>query len=179
MHTTNKRRHFVVSWRRQSKLIFELSLLPIIGACLVFINVKIIDMTIDKHNQLFSNIINKARDETDLVMIVIFIVLDILVFVMIGLFFSHRLIGPAYKIKMMLDRINSGELNTRIHLRDKDHFYEIANAINTNTESYEATIKQVNALLKEIRDQHDETNNDAVGEKLQCIENILSKYRLS
>lgn len=43
---------------------------------------------------------------------------------------THRLLGSAYRIGLVLKEVNSGQ-NSRIHLRDGDFFTEIAGEINT------------------------------------------------
>ena len=42
---------------------------------------------------------------------------------------THRLMGSAYRIGVVLKEVNAGE-PTRIHLRDGDFFFEIADEIN-------------------------------------------------
>ncbi|TFG63239.1 MAG: hypothetical protein E4H36_06120 [Spirochaetales bacterium] len=48
----------------------------------------------------------------------------------IGLRYSHRLAGPAFRMMTDIQRVLDGEEKVRIHLREKDKFQELAVKIN-------------------------------------------------
>ena len=48
----------------------------------------------------------------------------------IGIFYSHRLIGPVYRMTVDLKRRLTGDDNVRIRLRKKDKYQELADTIN-------------------------------------------------
>lgn len=50
---------------------------------------------------------------------------------------THRLLGSAYRIGVVLKEVNAG-MDTRIHLRDGDFFTEIADEINTLADRVDA-----------------------------------------
>ena len=50
---------------------------------------------------------------------------------------THRLLGSAYRIGVVLKEVNAG-MDTRIHLRDGDFFTEIADEINTLADKVDA-----------------------------------------
>ncbi|MBI1869768.1 MAG: hypothetical protein HYS07_01085 [Chlamydiae bacterium] len=44
--------------------------------------------------------------------------------------FTHRLAGPVFRMKTVLDRVIQGDYSPRIHLRKKDHLKELAEKLN-------------------------------------------------
>ena len=48
----------------------------------------------------------------------------------IGVFYSHRIAGPVFRINRELQRVLDGEKNIRIIIRDKDKLQELASRIN-------------------------------------------------
>jgi nitrogen fixation/metabolism regulation signal transduction histidine kinase len=47
-----------------------------------------------------------------------------------GLFMSHRIAGPVYRIAEDIDRVLAGEKGVRVKLRRKDALEELANKVN-------------------------------------------------
>jgi hypothetical protein len=77
------------------------------------------------------------REQQDLLNMASFIAFGtLIVIVMIaGILISHRIAGPIYKIKLMLDNDIAGkELN--IKLRQNDFFLDLAEKINTFAKKY-------------------------------------------
>jgi len=54
----------------------------------------------------------------------------IVIIAVIGLFYSHRIAGPIYRIRMDIEKVLAGEKDIRIVLRKKDSLKEIADSIN-------------------------------------------------
>jgi methyl-accepting chemotaxis protein len=53
------------------------------------------------------------------------------IIIVVGIFYSHRIAGPVYRIEQDLQRVLAGEKNVEIHLRKKDKLKSIADKINT------------------------------------------------
>jgi len=54
----------------------------------------------------------------------------IIIVIVIGIFYSHRIAGPVYRIQNDIERVLEGEKDIRIVLRRKDSPKEIADSIN-------------------------------------------------
>lgn len=65
--------------------------------------------------------------------IIIFIVISI-----IGVFYSHRMAGPVYRMKNDIQAFRAGDKAKRIRLRDKDKFNDLAVEINALLDSFPA-----------------------------------------
>ncbi len=50
----------------------------------------------------------------------------IVLLIFFGLFYSHRMAGPLYRITQELEKAINGEPITKIQLRKKDHFQNLA-----------------------------------------------------
>ncbi len=44
--------------------------------------------------------------------------------------FSHRIAGPSYRLIKSMERLRSGDVSFRVHLRNGDHLGEVADAFN-------------------------------------------------
>ena len=60
----------------------------------------------------------------------------------IGLFYSHRLAGPVYRINADLQKVLNGERGVRISLRKDDKFHDLAEQINALIDSYEEAMQK-------------------------------------
>jgi hypothetical protein len=52
--------------------------------------------------------------------------------------YTHRLVGPMVSFKKHLDELIKGNYSTRIHLREKDYFRDIAGKLNELAEKLES-----------------------------------------
>lgn len=53
----------------------------------------------------------------------------------IGVKLSHRIYGPIVQIRKHVQRLKDGDYSSRIHLRDHDHFNELAEELNELAQS--------------------------------------------
>ena len=56
--------------------------------------------------------------------------LIMIVISVIGVFYSHRIVGPVYRINRDLQRVLDGEREVAVKLRGKDQFHELAKRVN-------------------------------------------------
>jgi methyl-accepting chemotaxis protein len=90
------------------------------------------------------------------------------------IFFSHRIAGPIYRVRMTLGSLLKGDYGVRIKLRDRDHFKELEPMVNQLAELLEAQsakIEQLTSLvssdganLSEIRTKVGELASHTRGE---------------
>ncbi len=59
-----------------------------------------------------------------------FSIFFVIVVSLLGLVLSHRTAGPMFQFKRVFQSIQSGNLDTRIHLRPKDDFQDVAHECN-------------------------------------------------
>lgn len=66
---------------------------------------------------------------------------------LVGIFLSHRISGPVYRLERVLEEIASGDLTPHITLRKKDELANLANGINSVTEGLRKTIGAAKSRL--------------------------------
>lgn len=67
--------------------------------------------------------------------------------VIIGIYASHKIAGPIFRIEKYLNGMASGEFSTPLTLRKNDELVSLAEGINRVAESMKATIRQERANL--------------------------------
>ncbi len=94
------------------------------------------DIGLDQSHPYFEFI----QDQRDL-LTQIYIVVSLIVFtalMLFGLFLSHRIVGPIYRIEKYLQEVAAGEEHLRpVTLRDGDFFPEIAGIVNNTIKHFE------------------------------------------
>ena len=101
-----------------------------------------------------------------------------LLFLIVAVFYSHRLIGPHEKIVEALEHIAQGDLQRDIRLRNTDHLQEIANAVNEVVSSYSQSIGELNQALRNLND-HQKLDDQELNRRLAAMEAILNRYTLA
>ena len=54
----------------------------------------------------------------------------LIVIAVIGVFYSHRIVGPVHRINRDIQRVLDGEINVHVSLRRKDQFQGLAGRVN-------------------------------------------------
>jgi len=70
----------------------------------------------------------------------------------LGIFLSHRIAGPIFRMEKVLNNIAAGDLTQKIVLREKDEMINLANGINTVTESFKLNVTSEKSRLNKIRE---------------------------
>ncbi|RCX23903.1 methyl-accepting chemotaxis protein [Thioalbus denitrificans] len=73
---------------------------------------------------------------------------------------SHRLAGPMFAISRRLERLGSGDLYSRLKLRQGDHFHEIAETLNDNVGMLRQRVETIEALVATL-DHHADPDSEA------------------
>ena len=70
--------------------------------------------------------------------------------VVIGIYASHKIAGPIYRIEKFLGSMADGDLSRPLTLRRNDELMSLANGINKLIESVKATVNRENAAIGSI-----------------------------
>lgn len=101
-----------------------------------------------------------------------------------GIFYSHRIAGPIYRVKKTIDSICNGKLDIKVKLRKKDKFLELSDYLNNLLLYLNNTfngLKEKSSLIKEnIKEVKDIiiNNEDIDNKKLKEIFNNIEKANL-
>ena len=97
------------------------------------------------------------------------------------IFFSHKIAGPLYKLKMFLTNIRQGDSIREVHFRKGDYFLEIADEVNRTIAYLEDSpnnlLAQMNVINKNIArlesSSEDNIALNEIKEKLSIIQKKL------
>lgn len=67
-----------------------------------------------------------------------------------GVVISHRMAGPIYRIRKVLDEMAQGDLSAQVHLRRKDDFNALAASINSLIKSWRQQIEELKRLGRDL-----------------------------
>lgn len=114
--------------------------------------------------------------------------------VVIGIYASHRIAGPIYRIEKFLNDMASGGFSNQLILRKNDELISLANGINRVIESVKTTVKQerehlakttvsldsVRRIVQSKSIDHSILENavEKLGEELNRANRELDKYKV-
>jgi len=67
-----------------------------------------------------------------------------------GVVISHRMAGPIYRIRKILDKMAQGDLSAQVHLRRKDDFSALAASINSLIKSWRLQIEELKGICRDL-----------------------------
>lgn len=155
-----KRTHFITNKKYQMK--YTLYLMVSVFMTTILIGVFTF--------HLLRNIVQAEYLETLFYSIMGKVALFMLLVAALGLFLSHKIIGPIQRLESLVNRLKEGDLTVNIVLRKGDEFYPLADAIN----------EMKNKLRESIKCQIDmlETLQNEIGqENAYKVAKVLEKFR--
>jgi len=98
--------------------------------------------------------LQSVRDEM-FMLLVGFQVIVIIVSAVIGIFLSHRVAGPLYKLGMFFSKVKNGENPGKLRFRTNDYFPEVATGFNEMLDSIESRLATARSHLEKATAQSD------------------------
>jgi methyl-accepting chemotaxis protein len=71
--------------------------------------------------------------------------------VFLTLFVSHKIAGPLYRFGKTIESIGEGNLQERIHLREKDQLKDFAEQVNNMTENLSRRVERIEAEISRLK----------------------------
>ena len=94
----------------------------------------IIDLT-DAGDEL-KEIIHSYQNRTIQYVVGLFLIYTFTIWT-VGVFYTHRLVGPTVAFQHFLEKIREGDYSARVHVRKNDAFGDIADDLNKTAEELE------------------------------------------
>ena len=91
-----------------------------------------------------------------------------------GMFISHRMAGPVFRMQRTLKEMSEGNLRGYIQLRDKDDFKGLAEQINNVTTSYKDRFRELKDLSKALESGDIEMHKEQVSK----LNKVLSSVKI-
>jgi methyl-accepting chemotaxis protein len=108
--------------------------------------------------------------------------LVVLLFGFISIFITHRLVGPAFAIKRVLETLSHGDLTARIRLRKQDELRDVGDAVNHMADRNESLVsslddrfRNVAAEARELARQNAAVKKSMLLAEIEAVEQILAK----
>ena len=99
----------------------------------------------------------------------------------ISIFQSHKIAGPIYKLRKLLDEIKNGSIPQNIRFRNGDHFFDLADDVNEALEALRSKkntdyqyMEDVEKFLEEISSQINPESKDRLKDISQKITQMKS-----
>ncbi len=104
-----------------------------------------------------------------------------------GIFLSHRIAGPIYRMEKFLRNMADGDFSSRLVLRQNDELKNLADGINYLSDSLKSTITSYKASLNKVAGELERLkkssspNNDNINRlesELKSLSKELERYKL-
>jgi methyl-accepting chemotaxis protein len=174
-----KRTHYLVDSKAQLRFALHMTLLLVIGGLLELGFVYVLwqlkgTLTTDLGAVIGDPLLNLLP----WIYVLVVLSVNVLVFVLIGMFYYHRIAGPSLHIVRSLQSISDGDLTVRVRLRKGDHLEEIAAATDDLAEEWNALVLQMRRELQAIKALPEPVDKAALGIHLEAVELGLAGFRL-
>ncbi|MBU1628171.1 hypothetical protein KKB18_12460 [bacterium] len=136
----NVRKKYVINKSLQLRLLFKFLFSLLIISFVIVWNFYYATWTM-LSNDLRGLGLTVFKNSISIRMIILSVCL-IVVFTTLSIFISHRVAGPIYKIKSVIDEMASGGKTSKIYLRKNDEFKELADSVNNLIEYLEQNQKK-------------------------------------
>lgn len=156
-----QRKNYFVQKGVQSKFTLTILLLVFLIAVISFCNLYVIgnyvleNTSSVEHAQSMSEFIHEAM-QVVWPRLLLIILVNLIIVVIIGVFYSHQFAGPSYKLEKSIKQIAQGDLSFKIFLRKNDSMHNVADSLNQMTENFRSVIRKANELTHQIKDAVDD-----------------------
>jgi len=99
--------------------------------------------------------------------------INAVVTIIASVFMTYKLGGPLYRLKADMQRIGTGDLSTRIHLRKGDEYQDVALSINESVTHLHDVVQGIQNDVKTLRQIPLQENNQA--HFMQVVADIEAK----
>ncbi len=151
----NKRRNYFIDKRFQSNFIFRFSLLVAVGGILTIALLYLLAGQSTTVTIIDSRVVVKTTADFILPILIqtvaIVTILVGLATAFVTLFISHRIAGPMYRFKRVIQQLIEGDFSAEFNIRSRDQLREIADLLNAMIRANKLELTKIRAqaiLLK-------------------------------
>jgi methyl-accepting chemotaxis protein len=113
---------------------------------------------LDTHYSAVLSILTGLRDTLTATSLKVSIIFTVVVFaglLCLIVFYTHRIAGPLYRIKVAARQIGEGRLKTEVRFREKDVIHPFADSLTAMTESYSGKLSSLRREIDQLEDALD------------------------
>lgn len=172
-----RRIHYFTEKKYQIKYILAV-ILPIIIVTVVFTLIVYFAL-VDIMNQELSGAVTKGVAFSIahglMYRFMIWIILLLLLCGLGGIYFSHKVIGPVYRMERALQDVADGDLTVHMKLRQGDRFLLLSESINRIIEKQRGDIIRERGILEETVSRLDKLDSELKNPEIREIRDILKE----
>lgn len=90
--------------------------------------------------------------------------------------FSHRVAGPIFAFQSALQKLEQGDFSTRLRLREKDEFHDMADSMNQSIRSVDL---KLHAVMEKLESAQAITEVEQIQASLGEIQEVMAGFTLS
>jgi len=156
------RKHYFIKKGLQTRFIGTVLLIVALVMVVIFCNLYFFGMFLtqdSEHSSVYADSFEKLKTDLSTKLmgrLILLGVVNVIIVILISLFFSHQIAGPVYKLEKTLNQIIEGDVNARFSFRQSDRFDELAVLLNDMKDKYTEAVKnakQVNQKSIKILDE--------------------------
>jgi methyl-accepting chemotaxis protein len=103
-------------------------------------------------------------------------ILNISIFFLLSMYYSHRIAGPITNISHAIKRISNGDMSSQVTLRQTDYLKELSVDLNNLTSTLSRSIHDCQKQISSLETMECIQQNAEAIEKLNELEQIISKF---
>jgi len=176
---TAKRSNYIIQGRMQGKFTLTLLMLLFLIAVISFCNLYVIGSFVVNHY----SVLQSASTPTAFIAtamaymwprLLLIIGVNIIIVVIIGVFYSHQFAGPSFKMERSLRQIASGDLSSKIYLRKGDSLHNVADAINQLIDNFRTVVRKTTDLSEQMKINAEkiDTDDEDIKKRLGTLKGI-------
>lgn len=187
---TNRRKTYFVKKDFQTRLIIKAVIMASISAILTTIIILLLYWWKSQGGVYYytrANIDNPVERQTigsvlNIVLpgLVVACIISIILTVVLGIFLSHRLAGPLYRLKKHMGFVGDGDLSLNIKFRPKDELKDIADSFNDMLDGLSSRLSNIKNISKEISAyiENNENDKEKLKKLISSLQENLNKLKL-
>ena len=152
----HRRRQYLINKHFQYKVIFLLSLMvatiAVAGHFMAYSYAKLVQST-QAAPAVAAGPVTGGSADIFWLPILIAVLLGIIFVLVFGLLYSHRIAGPLFNLKRVMERVGQGDLTTVMHIRATDEFHDVEAAFNTMVSGLNQKIEKIRGGFVDLPSQ--------------------------
>lgn len=161
----SQRRNYLIEKNLQGRFTLTLLMLIFLIAVISFCNLYVIGSFVINH---YTNV-HEVQSPLEFILqaldvmwprLVLIILVNVIIVIIIGVFYSHQFAGPSFKMERALREIAAGNLSSKIYLRQSDSLHNVADAINQLIDNFRTVVRKTQELTVQMRENVEKIDGD-------------------
>jgi methyl-accepting chemotaxis protein len=151
-----RRRQYFIDKPFQAKFILKFCLVTIVSSLLIgglvyFFTMNSTTVTIENTKVIVKSTADFILPALTLTVVIV-VCCSALAVLLLTLFYSHRIAGPAYRLRKDVDRIAKGELENLFQIRQGDQLSSLAEALVAMTRTIKLKVLAIKDLNRDVQE---------------------------